>query len=76
MWTERQTETRPESGESYQVCNDFVKELGTFLHLILGSPQLDNVTLLWRVGEIDNDLNASEIIKSQTELDLNQNKLQ
>lgn len=45
---------------SYQVCDDFLKELGAFFHLVLGSPQLDDVTLLRRVGEVDNHLEAAE----------------
>lgn len=43
-------------GGSYQVGNDFLEELGTFLHLVLRPSQLDDVTLLRRVGEIDNNL--------------------
>lgn len=43
-------------GGSYQVHNDFLEELGAFLHLVLGSPQLDDVALLRRVGEVNNHL--------------------
>lgn len=50
---------------SYQISNDFLKELGTFLHLILRASQLDNVTLLRRVGEVDNDLDAQQITLSK-----------
>lgn len=45
----------------YQVSNDFLEELGAFLHLVLRPSQLDNVTFLCRVGEIDNDLEVDEI---------------
>lgn len=41
---------------SYQVRDDFLEELGAFLHLVLGSPQLDDVALLRRVGEVNNHL--------------------
>lgn len=45
----------------YQVSNDFLEELGAFLHLVLRPSQLDDVTFLCRVGEIDNDLEVDEI---------------
>ena len=51
-----------DSGESYQVSNDFLEELGTFLHLVLRPSQLDDVALLRRVGEIDNNLEVDQII--------------
>lgn len=45
----------------YQVSNDFLEELGAFLHLVLRPSQLDDITFLCRVGEIDNDLEVDEI---------------
>ena len=60
--TETGEETKIERAGSYQVGNDFLEELSTFLHLVLRAPQLDDVTLLRRVGEIDNDLEADEIM--------------
>lgn len=54
--------TKTKNGGSYQVSNDFLEKLGTFLHLIFRTSQLDDVALLRRVGEIDNDLEASEMI--------------
>lgn len=47
---------------SYQVSDDFLEKLGAFLHLIFWTSQLDDVALLRRVGEIDNDLEGSEMI--------------
>lgn len=49
-------------GGSYQVGDDFLQELCTFLHLVLRPSQLGDVTLLRRVGEIDNDLEAEDMI--------------
>lgn len=54
--------TRSQRGGSYEVCDDFLEEFGTFLHLILRPPQLDDVTLLRWVRKIDNHLNAEKII--------------
>lgn len=48
-------------GGSYQVSNDFLKELGTFFHLVLRPSQLDDVALLRRVGEINNNLEVNRI---------------
>ncbi len=45
----------------YQVSDDFLEELGTFLHLVLRTSQLDDVTLLSRVGEVDNNLEEDDI---------------
>lgn len=36
----------------YQFGDNFLKELGTFLHLVLRPSELDDVTLLRWVGEI------------------------
>lgn len=47
-----------EGVELYQVRDDLLQELGTFLHLVLRTPQLDDVALLRRVGEINDDLKA------------------
>lgn len=47
---------------SYQVCNDFLKKLGAFLHLILWASQLNNVTLLRWVREVDNHLEDNQTI--------------
>lgn len=58
---ERRVNVR-ESGGSYQVSNDFLEELGTFLHLILWPSQLNYITFLSRVREIDNDLEDNKII--------------
>lgn len=33
--TETDKDTLTEGGGSYQVCDDFLEELGTFLHLVL-----------------------------------------
>lgn len=44
----------------YQVRDDLLQELGTFLHLVLRTPQLDDVALLRRVGKINDDLKANE----------------
>lgn len=43
-----------------QLGDDFLEELGTFLHLVLGSPQLDDVALVRRVGKGDDHLEAEE----------------
>lgn len=51
------------NGGTYQVSDDLLEELGTFLHLVLRPPQLDDVTLLRWVGEIDNHLEVGEITK-------------
>lgn len=53
---------RSRRGGSYQVRNDFLEELGAFLHLVLGPPQLDDVALLRWVGEVNNHLEAELII--------------
>ena len=45
--------------ETYEVCKESLQELATFLHLILGTPQLHNVTLLGWVWEIDDDLEGN-----------------
>lgn len=58
--TESGGETKMERAGSYQVGDDFLEELSTFLHLVLRPSQLDDVALLRRVGEIDNDLEADE----------------
>lgn len=50
------TETETGSGGSYQVGNDLLEELGTFLHLVLRPSELDDVTLLRWVREVYNDL--------------------
>lgn len=60
-WAEKVT-MRRQRGVSYQVRNDFLEELGAFFHLVLGSPQLDDVTLLCRVREVNNHLDAEEIM--------------
>lgn len=39
-----------------QVCDDFLEELCTFFHLVLGPSQLNDVALLSRVGKINDDL--------------------
>lgn len=53
--------TESRRGVSYQVRNDFLEELGAFFHLVLGSPQLDDVALLRRVREVNNHLRAAEV---------------
>lgn len=58
----------------YQVSNDFLEELGAFLHLVLRPSQLDDVTFLCRVGEIDNDLEVDEITLWWIKLQMDQNK--
>lgn len=57
----RQRQTKTINLGSYQVSNYFLKELGTFLHLVLRPSELDNVTLLRRVGEDDNHLDVNQI---------------
>lgn len=59
---EGQGEARPQKTGSYQVSNDFLEKLGAFLHLVFWTSQLDDVALLRRVGEIDNDLEGSGMI--------------
>lgn len=57
----RQTEAQTGSGGSHQVSDDLLEELGTFLHLVLRSSELHDVTLLRRVGEVNNDLEDDEM---------------
>lgn len=40
----------------YQVSDHLLQELAALLHLVLGTPELHDVALLGRVGEIDDDL--------------------
>lgn len=46
----------------YQLADDFLEKLSTFLHLVLRPSQLHDVALLRRVGEIDNDLEGGGIV--------------
>lgn len=50
-----ETEAKTQA-ETYQVSDDLLEELGTFLHLILWPSQLDNVTLLCWIRKIDDHL--------------------
>lgn len=41
---------------SYQVCHHLLHVLGAFFHLILGPSELNNVALVCRVWEVDDNL--------------------
>lgn len=40
----------------YQVCHHLLHVLGALLHLVFGTSELDNVTLVCRVWEVDDNL--------------------
>lgn len=44
----------------YQVCHHLLHVLGTLLHFVFGTSELDNVTLVCRVWEVDNNLQETD----------------
>lgn len=49
----------------YQVCHHLLHVLGALLHLIFGTPQLDNITLVRWVWEVDDNLQEAVRVTSR-----------